>query len=130
MDQGLLCPANQLVDGLEEEARVLELNVDDTKPAFILEAAGRSPGDLAVTTGALGSAFPQHATARLVHPFHRGNREAEGGHSVDRLQGHDGVDEGEAAAPGEELDPPPRDAPLDGEGELINTTKNLLIHDD
>jgi hypothetical protein len=69
----------ELVQHLKEETSVLHLNVDDTQAAFALQPADERPGHLAVPSGAGGSAFLEHAAARLVNPGDRHLGELDGG---------------------------------------------------
>lgn len=77
---------HQLVDRLEEQAGVLELDVDDAEVVFFLEVASRRPGHLAIVLQQrVPGALPEHAVSRFVHPVDGGAGKPDGSHGVHRL---------------------------------------------
>lgn len=78
--------SRELIDGLEREACVLELNINDVKATLLLETASRRLCHLAVALGAARRVSPDHAMVKLVHAVNCGPREVDGHYGVHRLQ--------------------------------------------
>lgn len=91
-------PGDEFVDGLDEEAYVLCLDVDDSQSILLLKPARCGLGNLAIVVGALGGALLEYGVVRFVDALDDGLGQAERNHGIHRLEVHDRIGQGEVPA--------------------------------